>query len=156
MYIHDLEYIMKKNNKNKVKYCNNPTCYCLDMRKASQKVTNIYTKALKPIDISVTQYGLLKHIQALQPVNVTDLANDMELDRTTVVRTLKILENRDYILDISEDGKRNRKLTLTDKGKSVVEEGTILWSKVQDKFKDFLGEEDLKELLRIISKLEKI
>lgn len=147
---------MKKNSKTKVKYCNNPTCYCLDMRKASQKVTNIYTTALKPINISVTQFGLLKHIQTLQPINVTDLANVMELDRTTVVRTLKILENRGYILDISEDRKRNRKLILTNNGKSTVNNGTILWSKVQDKFKDFLGEEDLKELLRIISKLEKI
>ncbi len=147
---------MKKNSKTKVKYCNNPTCYCLDMRKASQKVTNIYTTALKPINISVTQFGLLKHIQTLQPINVTDLANVMELDRTTVVRTLKILENRGYILDISEDRKRNRKLILTNNGKSTVNNGTILWSKVQDKFKDFLGEKDLKELLRIISKLEKI
>ncbi|MEA4956466.1 hypothetical protein SDC9_17815 [bioreactor metagenome] len=147
---------MKKNSKTKVKYCNNPTCYCLDMRKASQKVTNIYTNALKPINISVTQFGLLKHIQTLQPINVTDLANEMELDRTTVVRTLKILENRGYILDISEDRKRNRKLILTNNGKSAVNNGTILWSKVQDKFKDFLGEEDLKELLRIISKLELI
>lgn len=147
---------MKKNSKNKIKYCNNSRCYCLDMRKTSQKVTNIYNKALKSINISITQFGLLKHIQTLQPVNVTDLANDMELDRTTVVKTLKLLENRGYILDISENGKRNRKLTLTDDGKSAVEKGTILRIKLQDKFKDFLDEKDLKELLRIISKLEKI
>ncbi|RBQ24171.1 Transcriptional regulator SlyA [Candidatus Methanobinarius endosymbioticus] len=148
---------IKKNIKENNFSCyNKSNCYCLDMRKTSQKITNIYTEALKPINISVTQFSLIKNIQKLQPVNVTDLANEMKLDRTTVVRTLKILENRGLILDISGNGSRNRKLILTENGKSIADEGNKLWIRVQHKFEDFLGKKDLKELLRITSKLENI
>jgi DNA-binding MarR family transcriptional regulator len=131
-------------------------CYCLDIRKASHNVTKLYTKALKPIELTVTQFGILKHIRSMEPVNVTNLAKNMGLDRTTLVRSLKIIENKGLIEDISEDKARNRKLMLSKIGNKKAAKATMLWNDVQKKIESYLGKEDLQKLLELIFKLENI
>lgn len=131
-------------------------CYCLDIRKASQSVTKLYSEALQPIGLTVTQFGLLKHIQAMAPVNVTNLAREMGLDRTTLVRSLKILEKKGFIDDISEDRTRNRKIILSKLGNEITEKATVLWNGVQKRLEEYLGKKDLQKLLELVSKLENI
>jgi DNA-binding MarR family transcriptional regulator len=131
-------------------------CYCLDIRKASQRVTKLYSEALNPIELTITQFGVLKHIQIMAPVNVTNLAREMSLDRTTLVRSIKILEKKGFIDDISENRTRNRKLILSKLGNEITEKATVLWNAVQKRLEEYLGKKDLQKLLELVSKLENI
>ncbi|MBZ9571084.1 MarR family winged helix-turn-helix transcriptional regulator [Methanobrevibacter sp. TMH8] len=135
---------------------NGSICYCLDIRKASQNITKMYSEALKPTSLTPTQFGLLKHVESMGPVNVTNLAKQMGLDRTTLVRSLKILENKGFIEDISQNTQRNRRLILTKSGDEVLKKAIILWNSVQKKLEKHLGKNDLQKMLELISKLENI
>lgn len=64
--------------------------------------------------------------------SVSDLANGVGLERTTVVRTLKPLIKRGFISDISEPETRRRKLHLTEKGCKTVAKAKPLWLQAQD------------------------
>lgn len=134
----------------------NSICYCLDIRKASHNITKLYTRSLNPTGLTITQFGILKHIQAMEPVNVTNLAKELNLDRTTLVRSLKILEKKGFIKDISEEKTRNRKLILSKAGNKTLDKATVLWKNAQKRLENYLGKKDLQKLLELVSKLENI
>ncbi|EDK33695.1 transcriptional regulator [Clostridium kluyveri] len=49
-------------------------CNCLNIRRASQAITEIYNEFLLPINLKISQFSLLKHINQLEPVSVSELA----------------------------------------------------------------------------------
>lgn len=132
----------------------NITCTCLKLRRASQTITKVYDKYLEPSGIKVSQYSILKSISHMEPVNVSDLAVNVRLDRTTLVRNLKPLEQKGLISDISKAGTRNRQLILTENGKSVLTEALPLWKKAQACVEQYLGKENSSTLSSLLRKIE--
>lgn len=131
-------------------------CSCLKLRRASQAITKIYDKYLEPSGIKISQYSILKSIARMEPVNVSDLAINVRLDRTTLVRNLKPLEQKGLISDISKEGTRNRQIVLTENGRISLKEAIPLWEKAQDYIQQYLGVEDLSTLSILLLKIEKL
>ncbi|ERI91098.1 transcriptional regulator, MarR family [Clostridiales bacterium oral taxon 876 str. F0540] len=129
-------------------------CNCLNLRRASQAITQIYDEFLEPSGLKISQYSLLKHIKYMEPVSVSDLALEIRLDRTTLVRNLKSMEERGFIIDISASGARNRQLTLTDSGLETLEKAEQLWSEAQDYIDNYLGKDYMETLTVLLSKIE--
>jgi DNA-binding MarR family transcriptional regulator len=131
-------------------------CNCLNMRRASRAMTKLYQRYLKFSGLKISQYSLLKTIERLEPVCVSDLAAEIRLDRTTLVRNLKPLEEKAIISDISKKGSRNRQWVLTESGKEKLRGAELLWRKAQDHIEQFLGEQDLAILTSLLLKIENI
>lgn len=132
------------------------SCHCLNVRRAAHSITDYYNNILFPCNINLNQFSLLKNVKKMEPVNVSDLSVAMRLDRTTMVRNIKIMEEKGYVADISPDSARSRQLQLTDKGNSVLNESMILWNKAQDNIIEYLGEENINVLTDLLSKIENI
>ncbi len=135
---------------------NDIICNCLKLRRASQAITKVYDKYLESSGIKISQYLILKTISRTQPVNVSDLAANVRLDRTTLVRSLKPLEQRELISDIAKEGTRNRQLVLSEYGKETLAKATALWMEAQDYIEQYLGKEDLSELNLLLRKTEEL
>ena len=129
-------------------------CNCLNMRRSSQAITEVYDEFLKPSNLKIGQFSLLKHIDKLRPVSVSDLALNIRLDRTTLVRNLKPLEERGFITDTAMEGARNRQLRLTDKGIEAYKAAEELWEKAQSFFEDYLGKDNINTFTALLSKIE--
>ena len=129
-------------------------CTCLNMRRASNAITDMYDTYLKPSGLSISQFSILKHISLMAPVSVSEESAVMRLDRTTLVRNLRPLEERGLIQDIAEKGTRNRQLALTDKGKESYQQAEMLWQQAQMAMDNFLGEEEVGKLTELLSKIE--
>lgn len=141
---------MKNNEKNP------SICNCLNLRRASTAITKIYDEKLGPCGLTVSQYSLLKHLMYLGPVSVSDLAIKIRLDRTTLVRNLKPLEAAAFVIDISQNGSRNRQLQLTEKGIAKYREAEHLWNDAQNFIEQKLGKENLEKLTSFLSVIEKL
>lgn len=139
-----------KSSKNEI------SCNCLRLRRASQAITKVYDKYLEPSGIKISQFTILKSIARMEPVNVSDLAGNVRLDRTTLVRNLKPLEEKELISDISQKGTRNRQLVLSEKGKETLKKAIPLWEEAQNYVEQYLGLEDLSTLTCLLSKVEKL
>jgi len=124
------------------------------MRRASLAITEIYDHYLEPCHISISQFSILKHIHSMEPVNVSELAAEIRLDRTTLVRNLKPLEQQELIHDISQLGTRNRQLCLTIKGNEKLEEAYVFWNQAQEQIEAQLGKEDSQILQDLLLKIE--
>lgn len=92
----------------------------------------------------------------MRPVNVSGLAAAIRLDRTTLVRNLKPLEDKGYIIDTSAKGTRNRQLELSDAGREVYRSAVPRWEAAQNLMETSLGIDQLKILTELLNKIEKI
>ncbi|MDO4943494.1 MAG: MarR family winged helix-turn-helix transcriptional regulator [Lachnospiraceae bacterium] len=132
---------------------NKSDCYCVNLRRAANIMTEIYDKHLEAADITLPQYCLLSNLRKMDGCSVSDLANGVGLERTTLVRTLKPLTARGLISDISEPGTRRRKLHLTEEGLKIVAKAKPLWVEAQNEIEQRIGKENAAVLLQLSEKL---
>lgn len=129
-------------------------CICLNVRRASNAITEFYDEFLEPSGLKLGQFSLLKHINLNEPVSVSNLAVRIRLDRTTLVRNLKPLEERGLVTDIAVEGTRNRQLILTGKGISTYQSADELWTKAQSFIEEYLGKDKIVIFTELLSKIE--
>ncbi|MDR2819093.1 MAG: MarR family winged helix-turn-helix transcriptional regulator [Desulfovibrio sp.] len=128
-------------------------CYCAATRKASRILTNFYDAAIAPSGLKITQYSLLKTLQRLGPVPIAALAEDMLLERTTLVRNLKILSQKALVEIFPDKQPRARLIRLTDKGEEELARAIPLWRQAQEQTRSVLTEEEQTMLGRLAQKL---
>lgn len=129
-------------------------CNCLNIRRASQALTDVYDEIMAPSGLKLGQFSLLKHINRLGPVSVSDLALSIRLDRTTLVRNLKSLEEKGLVTDTAPERSRNRQLQLTELGYGTYSAAEKLWLEAQNFVEQYLGKEDTDLLTQLLSKIE--
>ncbi len=131
-------------------------CTCGELRKAARAITLLYDNAFKSSGLLSTQFGVLQILCEIDSIQITDLASKLGMDRTTITRNLSILE-RDGFIKISQ-GKdhRTRIVTATQKGHIAVSKTILMWSEIQCKVKQKLGENSWRELMRNLTELLKV
>lgn len=129
-------------------------CYCTNLRRACTAVSTLYDERLAPIGVTAGQFSLLRGIARLETCNVSELAADLGLERTTLVRTLKPLIERGLVQDLSAPGQRDRRLHLTAAGEDALCNGAPLWQSAQEEIARRIGEDQLPLLLSLLHRLE--
>ncbi len=125
-------------------------CYWKKLRLVTNAVDERYQGALAPVGLTINQYCILSNINKLDHPTTSTLAKAIELDRTTLVRTLKPLESRSLVQDAAEPGARDRKLRLTEQGKATLEEGRALWQQAQRETEEFFGKDAIEQLEHMV------
>jgi DNA-binding MarR family transcriptional regulator len=129
------------------------TCHCILLRKATRKVSSYYDEALAPIGVNIGQFSLLRNINRLQPISLTELAAKVELDRSTVGRNAKVLERMGLVGFGHGEDQREALLSLTPEGHALLKQGAPLWDSVQDDIAARLGEEKTRQLQELLAAL---
>ena len=128
-------------------------CHCILLRKASRKVSAYYDEALAPLGVNIAQFSLLRNIDRMAPVSLTDLGTRVELDRSTVGRNAKVLERMGLIAIKPGKDQREAVLTIAEQGRAVLREGAPLWDGVQDAIETRLGLEGAERLRELLAAL---
>lgn len=106
-------------------------CICTLARRSARSLTEIYDRALEPSGLKVTQYSLLRAIQRLGAPSLTELSEGTGLDRSTLGRNLRLLENSGHVtIDQGEDA-RTRIAQLTADAENALQIARPLWEKAQ-------------------------
>jgi DNA-binding MarR family transcriptional regulator len=131
-------------------------CTCSELRKAARAITLLYDNAFKSSGLLSTQFGVLQVLCEIDSIQITDLAGKLGMDRTTLTRNLSVLE-RDGFIKISQ-GKdhRTRIVIATQKGHVAVSKTILMWSEIQCKVKQKLGENSWRELMHNLTGLLKV
>ena len=132
-------------------------CHCTDLRYAAQTLTEVYDRVLAPSGLKVTQYVLLRNLlQEEDEQSITDLAQKLGNDRSTIGRNVRILA-RDGLVSLNKGSdRREHTIHVTQKGRETVAFATPLWQKSQTAVEEALGEDQLKTLSTLLSQLEEI
>ncbi|HYA42038.1 MAG TPA: MarR family winged helix-turn-helix transcriptional regulator [Syntrophobacteraceae bacterium] len=129
-------------------------CLCALIRKAGRIVTRNYDNWLKPSGLKVTQLGMLAKIAGNPSITVSELAESLVMDQTTVSRNLRVLEKSGYIhLEAEMADHRIRRIQISDFGVSRMNEAIPLWEKAQLDMERVLGREGVELMMKTFKKL---
>lgn len=129
-------------------------CACTRVRRAARALTDLYDAALEPVGLKVTQFSLLRTIQRMDPVNISLLAEEMSLDRSTLGRNLRVLE-RMRLVDMSDaEDLRARTVALTSRAERLLERALPLWESTQREVSKLLGDREVEKLFDVLEQVE--
>lgn len=133
---------------------NAPRCNCHTLRQATRRVTQLYDRMLSPLELRATQFSLLSEIDRLGPVAINPLADAIIMDRATLGHNLVPLEARGFIrIEVDEDDRRSRKISLTPAGRNVLARANKLWRRAQDRFEEMIGVQEAAILRRTLRRV---
>lgn len=118
-----------------------PQCACNALRRASRAVTQLYEEALRPAGLTATQFSLLATLAHTGSLTMSEFADRMVMDRTTLPRTLKPLVQRKLVTAASGKDRRERHLVITAKGTRALADAAPLWRRAQERIAGRLGDE---------------
>ncbi len=116
-------------------------CTCANLRKAARVVTQVYDAALQPTGLKATQFTVLATLSRRGDLPLTRLAEALVMDRTTLTRNLKPLVAKQYVRIDQVEDQRVRRVSLTDAGRSRLDEALPIWREAQSGLVEALGRE---------------
>jgi len=126
-------------------------CVGLHLRKASRAVTQFFDEALRTSELRITQFPVLIKLSIDGSATITQLAQDLSMDRTSLTRLLKPLETRRLITTSPGNDRRTRELRLTTRGQEMLAAAIPTWQKAQDHVVTRLGPTRWRDLREILS-----
>ena len=131
-------------------------CASFNFRRTARAVTALFDNALQKTGIRSTQFAILTAIAKSQPVSIGKIAEILVIDRTTLTRSLGLMQKQGFLTISPRAAKRQRFLSLTLKGEKALAQALPEWRKIQQRFIDSVGPEywlKLRSELEDLSKL---
>lgn len=131
-------------------------CACFAVRKAARAVTQLYDAHLAEVGLKTTQFTLLNSVAGYRSISVNALAEALVMDRTTLTRNLKPLQDQGLIEQRpSADDKRVRLLSLTPAGEKLFSRALPVWRKAHGEFLAKVGEPRWRILSKNLNEAER-
>jgi DNA-binding MarR family transcriptional regulator len=116
-------------------------CFALHARMTARLLTRTYDSALRPLGLKVPQFGILGAISHGADISETALADRLGLERTTLVRNLKVLADKGWIEPVPCAG-RGLGHRLTPQGEATLQQAVPLWRSAQERIEANLASVD--------------
>jgi DNA-binding MarR family transcriptional regulator len=108
------------------------TCIWSNLRRATRTITNYYDALLGPLSgLRVSQAGVLAVLYLTGAQTINELAEKLALDRTTLGRNLRPIEQRGLLSLTAGDDQRTRIVQLTAQGKEILLQILPWWEQTQ-------------------------
>ena len=114
-------------------------CACFDLRRATRAVSRMYDDFLRDAGLNITQFSLLRLICAENDLSISTLGRYMVMDRTSITRALVPLERDGLIQSRPGADKRIRIVSVTNKGRNLVEDAEPKWRAAQAALLETIG-----------------
>ena len=93
---------------------------------------------MRPIGLKITQFALLSAIDMGIGGSISDLAERLAFERTTLTRNLQLLKDNGFIVP-REGTCRAVAYAITPKGQKAMADAIPLWRKAQTRIEERLG-----------------
>lgn len=121
---------------------------------AANLINNSFNQVLQPFDIGIEQRVTLEFIKTKKDATLTEIAKVLEKDKTTISRTLRVLESKGYIEFVeNENDKRRKKIKLTDLGEEVLIKSSLTVKSFRQKLSSELSTEERLQLFNLLKKV---
>ena len=120
-------------------------CTCFKLRKLTRAMSRLYDQHMATVGLKTTQYSVLVNA-ARAALPVAELADILGLERTTLTRNLKPLQDAGWIEFKAGADSRQRIVTITDAGRQKLAEAYLAWCGAQRAFEQLVGRDAVREL----------
>jgi DNA-binding MarR family transcriptional regulator len=116
-------------------------CSSQKLRQLSRRVSQHFDHIVSASGLKTTQYSLLSNIVRLEPVRPGDLADQLEMDASTLTRNLQPLVAQGWVVVGPGDDGRSRFVSATPAGRDKRTSAQREWKKAQLAFNARVGED---------------
>jgi DNA-binding MarR family transcriptional regulator len=107
-------------------------CTCFKLRRLTRRITAVYDRALSAAGMRVTQYSLLFQVRRLGNASISQLADALDMDRTTLTRNLKPVLGAGWVeVSASTEDARIRVVRITRSGDAQLRAARVYWRRAQ-------------------------
>jgi len=132
---------------------NPKNCVINLVKKIKRNMTRKNDQIMRRFNISSGHFSILTALFYHEGLKASQLAIIFEMEKSTISRELKLLENKKLIrFDLKSKG-RGKEICITKKGIDIYKKAHTEWKKIQEKTIDCIGQENYLALLDINSKL---
>jgi len=103
------------------------TCACAALRRATRAVTQHYERHFRGTGLRATQFTVLATLAQTGPLSISELSEILGLERTTLSRNLRLIENKGWVSAIAHGDQRVRRMALTPKGRKKAAIALPVW-----------------------------
>jgi DNA-binding MarR family transcriptional regulator len=107
-------------------------CRCLAARRRARAITRHFETELRQHGLRATQFSILAALALAGTRPISELAELLGLERTTLTRAATLLEDRGWLRAESSQDARERPLRLTTTGRRKLEAAYPAWKAAQD------------------------
>jgi len=121
-------------------------CTCLRLRRSSREATQLFDAHLSKVGLTIGQFGLMARLYCVgifqeSRSSIKSLAEIIGVDPTTVVRTLRPLEQHGWIAGEQDPrDRRSRLVALTQAGRERLALAMPRWEAAQRELRESIGE----------------
>lgn len=108
-------------------------CHCLAARRQARAITRLYEEKLRPHGLRATQFSILAALALKGPTPMGELADVLDLERTTLTRSSGLLERNGWVAAAPSEDARGRLLRLTSSGRRKLDDAYPAWKAVQER-----------------------
>jgi DNA-binding MarR family transcriptional regulator len=131
-------------------------CLATRVRQLSRIITRVYDDAMRPLGITASQYTLLAQLAARDAITAVEIGHELDIEKSTLSRTLKRLLALGHINMDPPAGRRGRGLHLTPKGQAVLKDAFPIWQDAQKRAFSVMGAESRNTLDSLLHQAEKL
>jgi len=113
-------------------------CVGVRLRLINRAVSRIYDDHLRPFEVKISQVNILAVVGVLGPVSPTTVARKLSLEKSTLSRNLRGLEERGWVEVGASEG-RGGVVQLTRAGDRLLSEIEPAWQQAQRDVRKLLG-----------------
>jgi len=125
-------------------------CVMSRWRMTNRVLAGIYDEEMRPFGLKSAQLSLLVAVAKAGPVRRTRLGELLALDPSTLTRNLQVMLRQGWIAEAPDDvDQRGAPLTITAKGRKLLESAGPAWQRAQTRAKRLLGTEGIDLLFAV-------
>ncbi|MBL8376599.1 MAG: winged helix-turn-helix transcriptional regulator [Burkholderiales bacterium] len=132
-------------------------CTCFKLRSLSRQVTRFYDRILAPAGLKVTQYSVLGRTRACMAAGraptVSELAEALNTDRTTLTRNLGPLIDAGWLKVGDGPDARSKAVSLTPAGEAALRHARGMWREAERRLRETAADSDIDQLHTLIDRL---
>lgn len=104
------------------------TCLCFATQRLARRLARRFDAAFRPLGITNNQFSLMMRLGVPRPLGLSQLADFLGMDQTTMSAALKALERSGLVCVLrDEKDKRIRRPMLTPKGHETLHAALPIW-----------------------------
>ena len=107
------------------------TCHMQRARKEARRLTAHYEACFKPLGLTAGQFSTLVALDQKQAFQLSELADALGMNPSTLSRNIKPLERRGLVTRVVGEDSRSRQLSLSDTGRARLAKALPLWAEAQ-------------------------
>jgi DNA-binding MarR family transcriptional regulator len=130
-------------------------CVGVQVRMLNRAMSRIYDDVLRPHGVKFSQLNILTVVALRGPIQPVEVARILSLEKSTLSRNLRILEDRGWVESHSGESGNTLQLRLTAAGRRLLKSAAPAWREAQEIVTAALGERVASSIRGAAGRLEK-